>query len=418
MQKSNNFFYSKILHKNIQNIPGSIIGKLNDVILDFNSSKPTIKTIEVKSGRRVFYISVDSLEIYNDGDENYTVKLNTNSINIMPIPDNEFFLARDFLDKQIVDINGKKVERVNDVRMGIIQEKWCIVAVDIGLRGLIRRLGIEYPVIRAGNLFKLEFRNRLVFWDNVQPLSAGIPNLQLSTSMSKLKTLHAADIADIIEELDRRSQITLFEGLDNEKAAEVLEEMEADSQLSILNILPDEKASDLLEIMPSDEAADILEEIEDTRVEKLLDQMDTENSSEIRELMEYEDKTVGSMMAKDFVSFLPDITVEKALVYLKENKPKDDISHYVYLTNTNNKLIGEVTLLDVITAEKDLKLYDLMTNNLRIVKGEDKIDKVMEIMQKYNLLALPVVDEDNELVGITLLNDLVNEYIRLRRITA
>ena len=418
MQKSNNFFYSKILHKNIQNIPGSIIGKLNDVILDFNSSKPTIKTIEVKSGRRVFYISVDSLEIYNDGDENYTVKLNTNSINIMPIPDNEFFLARDFLDKQIVDINGKKVERVNDVRMGIIQEKWCIVAVDIGLRGLIRRLGIEYPVIRAGNLFKLEFRNRLVFWDNVQPLSAGIPNLQLSTSMSKLKTLHAADIADIIEELDRRSQITLFEGLDNEKAAEVLEEMEADSQLSILNILPDEKASDLLEIMPSDEAADILEEIEDTRVEKLLDQMDTENSSEIRELMEYEDKTVGSMMAKDFISFLPDITVEKALVYLKENKPKDDISHYVYLTNTNNKLIGEVTLLDVITAEKDLKLYDLMTNNLRIVKGEDKIDKVMEIMQKYNLLALPVVDEDNELVGITLLNDLVNEYIRLRRITA
>lgn len=418
MQKSNNFFYSKILHKNIQNIPGSIIGKLNDVILDFNSSKPTIKTIEVKSGRRVFYISVDSLEIYNGGDENYTVKLNTNSINIMPIPDNEFFLARDFLDKQIVDINGKKVERVNDVRMGIIQEKWCIVAVDIGLRGLIRRLGIEYPVIRAGNLFKLEFRNRLVFWDNVQPLSAGIPNLQLSTSMSKLKTLHAADIADIIEELDRRSQITLFEGLDNEKAAEVLEEMEADSQLSILNILPDEKASDLLEIMPSDEAADILEEIEDTRVEKLLDQMDTENSSEIRELMEYEDKTVGSMMAKDFISFLPDITVEKALVYLKENKPKDDISHYVYLTNTNNKLIGEVTLLDVITAEKDLKLYDLMTNNLRIVKGEDKIDKVMEIMQKYNLLALPVVDEDNELVGITLLNDLVNEYIRLRRITA
>ncbi|MDD3142420.1 MAG: PRC-barrel domain-containing protein, partial [Lachnospiraceae bacterium] len=313
MQKSNNFFYSKILHKNIQNIPGSIIGKLNDVILDFNFSKPTIKTIEVKSGRRVFYISVDSLEIYNDGDENYTVKLNTNSINIMPIPDNEFFLARDFLDKQIVDINGKKVERVNDVRMGIIQEKWCIVAVDIGLRGLIRRLGIEYPVIRAGNLFKLEFRNRLVFWDNVQPLSAGIPNLQLSTSMSKLKTLHAADIADIIEELDRRSQITLFEGLDNEKAAEVLEEMEADSQLSILNILPDEKASDLLEIMPSDEAADILEEIEDTRVEKLLDQMDTENSSEIRELMEYEDKTVGSMMAKDFISFLPDITVEKAL---------------------------------------------------------------------------------------------------------
>lgn len=418
MQKSNNFFFSKILYKNIQNIPGSIIGKLNDVILDFNSSKPTLKAIEVKSGGRVFYISADFLEIYNEGNEKYIIKINTNSINIMPLSDNEFFLARDFLDKQIVDINGKKVERVNDVRIGVIQEKWCIVAVDIGLRGLIRRLGIEYPVIRLYTLFTKEFRNTLVFWDNVQPLSSGIPNLQLSTSMSKLKTLHAADIADIIEELDRKSQITLFQGLDNEKAAEVLEEMEADSQLSILDTLPDEKASDLLEIMPSDEAADILEEIEDTRAEKLLGQMETEISSEIRELMEYEDKTVGSVMAKEFVSFLPDITVEKALTYLKGNKPKEDISYYIYLTNTRNKLIGVVTLLDIVTADSNYKLYDLMTENLKSVKDEDKIDSVMEIMQKYNLLAIPVVDENNVLVGITSLNDIMNEYIRLRRVTA
>jgi len=233
--------------------------------------------------------------------------------------------------------------------------------------------------------------------------------------MGKLQTLHAADIADIIEELDKQSQIALFQSLGDKKAAEVLEEVETNVQVSLLDTLPDEKASDILEIMPSDEAADILEEISDDRAEKLLIQMEEENSSEIRELMEYGEKTVGSVMAKEFVSFLPDFAVTKALEFLKENKPKDDISHYIYLTNSKNKLIGVVTLLDLITAESNAKLYDLMEANVRCVKDEDKIDRVMELMQKYNLLALPVVDDNNELVGITSLNDLLNEYGRLRR---
>jgi Mg/Co/Ni transporter MgtE (contains CBS domain) len=418
MQKSNNFFFSKILNKNLYNIQDSIIGKLNDVILDFDSLKPTIKAIEVKNGGRLSYISAEFLEVYKDGLEKYSIKLNTNSINVMPQPEKEFFLARDFLDKQIVDINGKKVERVNDVRIGIIQGKWCVIAVDIGLRGLLRRLGFEYSAIFISNILKKEFRNTLINWDSVQPISTGIPNLQLSTSMNKLKTLHAADIADIIEELDRNSQLTLFGVLDDEKAAEVLEEMETESQLSIIDILPDEKASDILEIMPSDEAADILEEIENTRVEKLLEQMESENSSEIRELMEYDDKTAGSVMTKEFISFLPDMTVGKALVYLKKNKFQEESSHNIYLANSRNKLIGIVTPFDLVVSEPDNKLYDLMTKNLKSVKDEDKIDKVLEVMQKYNLQEIPVVDESNELVGITSLNDIINEYIRLGRIPA
>ena len=418
MQKSNNFFFSKILYKNIHNITGSVIGKLNDLIIDFNSPKPTVKTIEIKNGRRLSYVSSDFLEIHKDSSEKYSIKLNTNSINVMPLPEDEFLLARDFLDKQIVDINGKKVERVNDVRIGVINEKWNVVAVDIGLRGLLRRLGVEYPAIRVTNMLKMEFRNTLVYWDNVQPLSTGIQSLQLSTSMGKLKTLHAADIADIIEELDKQAQITLFQSLSDEKAAEVLEEVEADVQLSLLNTLSDEKASDILEIMPSDEAADILEEIEDTRAEKLLTQMEAENSNEIRELMEYDEKTVGSLMAKEFISFLPDVTVGNALAYLKGNKPKDDISHYIYLTNNKNKLIGGVTLLDIVAADTGAKLYDLMTANVKSIRDKDSINKVMELMQKYNLLALPVVNGNNELLGITSLNDLLSEYIRLRRVVA
>ncbi|MCX7772605.1 MAG: CBS domain-containing protein [Clostridia bacterium] len=418
MTLSNSFFFSKCMHQNVFTVAGSVIGKLNDLIMDFESHKPTVKAIEIKNGSRLTYISADNLEIQKDNDEKYIIKINTSSIVVISVPENEFFLARDFLDKQIVDINGKKVERVNDVRIGRIRGHWQLVAVDIGLRGLLRRLGFEYLAIRMTNLFKMEFRNKLIYWDNVQPLTTGLNNLQLSTSMSKLKTLHAADIADIIEELDRQSQITLFQSLDDEKAAEVLEEIETDVQVSLLETLPDEKASDILEIMPSDEAADILEEISDDRAEKLLIQMEEETSSEIRELMEYDEKTVGSVMAKDFLTFLPDETASKAIIYLRENKPKEDISRYVYLVNSKNKLIGAVTLLDIVTADPDIKLYNLMDANIKSVRDEDKIDRVMELMQKYNLAALPVTDENYELVGITSLNDLVNEYIRLRRVVA
>lgn len=418
MKKSNNFFFSKIMGKSIYNITGSIIGKLNDFILDFSGAKPFVKSIAVKNGKRIFYVSADSLEVCFDDNEKYTVRLNTTNINMMPVPEKEFFLARDFLDRQIVDINGKKVERVNDVRLGMIQGIWNVVAVDIGFRGLLRRVGVEYPAIKLSEIFKKEFRNTLVIWDNVQPLSTDIPNIQLSTSMGKLKTLHAADIADIIEELDRESQIALFQGLGDKKAAEVLEEVETDVQVSILGTLSDELASDILEIMPSDEAADILEEISDDRAELLLTQMEAENSSEIRELMEYDEKTVGSVMAKEFISFLPDLQVTEALQFLKVNKPKDDLSHYIYLTNSKNKLIGVVTLLDIVAADSNAKLYDLMETGVKSVQDEDKIDKVMELMRKYNLLALPVVDENQELVGITSLNDLLNEYVRLRRSVA
>ncbi len=418
MQNSNNFFFSKILNNNIHNINDSVIGKLNDLILDFTSSKPIVKAIEVKNGRRVFYVSSESMEVLKDEKDKYFIRLNANSILVMPTPESEIFLAREFLDKQIIDINGKKVERVNDVRVGQIDGIWSILAVDIGLRGLFRRLGIEYIVIKIATIIKKEFRNRLVIWDDVQPLSNGVQNLQLATSMNKIRTLHAADIADIMEDLDKQSQINLFQSLDDDTAAEVLEEVETDVQVSLIETLPDEKASDLLEIMPSDEAADILEEIEDARAEKLLIQMEAYNQSEIRELMEYDEKTVGSLMMKEFISFNPENTVGEALLFLKENKPEEDIAHYLYLTNEKKDLVGVVTLLDIVEAEFNTPLGTLAASNLVSLRDEDKIERAMELMQKYNLMALPVIDENDELVGTTSLSDLIHEYIRLRRVSA
>lgn len=412
MKKVNSFFFSKIIHRKILNLSGSVVGRLNDFILDFNTDKPTIKALQIKNGRNISYVLPEFLEVYKDDQEGYEIKFNSNNIVFVSVSENDIFLLRDFLDKQIVDINGKKVERVNDARLGMINGQWTLVAVDIGTRGLLRRLGVEYPAIRVTEMLNMKFRNSLIYWDNVQPIAGGTENLRLSTSLTKIKTLHAADIADIIEELDNISRKVLFQSLDDKQAAEVLEEMEYKVQANLMETLSDEKVSDLLEIMPPDEAADILGHIDTNRAERLLVQMESENSEEIRELMEYHENTIGSLMSKEFLSFLPDISVKDVLSHLRQSGAQGDETHYVFLVNNKNRLLGSVTLLDLILSDGDRKLYDLALPNIYSLTDEEEIDKALELMQKYNLPYMPVVNGEKQLIGIVSLTDLVYELIQ------
>ncbi|MDR3594673.1 magnesium transporter MgtE N-terminal domain-containing protein [Clostridium sp.] len=414
MEKVTSFFFSKILNKEIYNISGQIIGKLKDFIIDFSQENPTVIYIQIRNGRKSFYVSAEALDISKDDKEKYNIKINSESLLIKLPNEEDIFLVRDFLDKQIVDINGRKVERVNDVRLGNINSKWQLVAVDIGTRGLLRRLGVEYPLIVLMETLRYKLRNKLIIWDNVQTLSTGVNNLQLHMPANKIETLHAADIADIIEDLDSKSRDILFHSLNNQKAAEVLEEIETDIQVNLIKSMSDEKASDILEIMPSDEIADILEEIEEDRAEKLLTHMDEESQDEIRELMEYEKETVGSIMSKDFLTFLPDVTVNDVLMWIKSNTPDEDESYYIYITNDKNNLIGVVSIFSLIMSNKNTKLYNIMTSRPKSLRDTDEIEDAIALMQKYNLVCIPVMDEDNNLVGVVSINDSIHEYKLLR----
>ncbi|GFZ29918.1 membrane protein [Clostridium zeae] len=416
MDKATSFFFSKILKKEIHNKSGQLIGKLSDFVLDFSQEKPTATYVQIKNGPKSFYVSLEKLDIFKDSKERYYIEINTKSL-LISLPDGKgIYLAKDFLDKQIVDTNGKRVERVNDVRLGNINGKWQLIAVDIGTRGLLRRLGVEYPFILLTGALNFQLRNKLIIWDNVQPLSTGSNNLQLYSPANKIETLHAAEIADIIEELDNKSRHILFNSLNNQKAAEVLEEIETEVQVNLLNSMSDKKASDIFEIMPSDEVADILEEIEDDRVEKLLTQMDEESQEEIRELMEYERDTVGSIMSKDFITFLPDITVSEVAEWMKINVPDEEETYYIYVINNKSNLLGVIPILRLITSDRDTKLYNIMTTQPKILRDEDTIEEAIETMEKYSVISLPVIDETNELVGIISLNDSVKEYAPMRRV--
>ena len=212
-------------------------------------------------------------------------------------------LVESILDKQIVDMNGRKLVRVNDVRLATLPTGTFAVAVDIGIEGLLRRIGIAFPIKKFLLFFKVNIPAKFILWDDVQAIDHSSLNIRLSKSYAKLQTLHPSDMADILEDLGKKSSMSVFFSLDEEKAADVLEELEMHAQIHILENLPVNKAADVLEKMPADEVADILDKLEDERAEMLLKEMDTETSQEVRELLEYEDNLVGSLMTTDY-SFL------------------------------------------------------------------------------------------------------------------
>jgi len=419
MQTSKDFFFSKILYKNIHNLDNSIIGKLNDLVVDFNAQIPKVRAIVVKNGSRTFFVASDSLEIYRDDRGQFHVRLGSPNLSFTPVPDNDIFLARDFLDKQIIDVEGKKVERVNDVRIAEFAGNWSLVAVDIGFRGLIRRLGFEWPAIRLASILQKEFHNTLVAWEDVQALTHGTDRLRLNCSLHKLNTLHAADLADILEDLDKQTQVSLFQSLDSELAADVLEEVESDVQVSLMENLSVENASDVLERMPVDEVADILEEMEDDSVQRILSDMETEISAEVRELMEYDDKTVGSLMMNEFLAFSSSRIVLDVLQELRDLRPEEDIAHYIYVVDEEGRLDGALTLLDLLLADPQSDLATLIPEDRDVVfvRDEDNFEEAAMRMLKYNLTALPVVDETQTLVGITSINDLAVEFGIARRLS-
>ena len=233
---------------------------------------------------------------------------------------NGLLLVENILDKQIVDLNGRKLVRVNDVRLATLPTGTFAVAVDIGIEGLLRRIGIPVPLKRILSLFRIKIPAKFILWDDVQAVDFSNLNIKLSKSYAKLHTLHPSDLADILEDLGKKSSTSVFSALDEEKAADVLEEMETQTQIHIIESLPVNKAADVLEKMPADEVADILDEIEDEKAEMLLKEMDSESSQEVRELLEYPDNSAGGLMTTDVLSFKSELTVDDVIKELRNKK--------------------------------------------------------------------------------------------------
>jgi magnesium transporter len=406
------FYLSRILDSKVLLTEGISVGTLKELITT-NEEPPRVVSCIVKipgKGLKVLDWGQFSIDKINN---KYQINCKR-EIETVP-PDNTIRLKKYILDKQIVDIDGKKVVRVNDIRLALISSGLFVVAVDVGLEGLLRRLDLAKPIRKLLQLFGKSISTKLILWSNMEAIGTPLDNLKLSTSSSKLNTLHPSELADIIEDLDVNTRTAIFSALDHDRAADVLEEMDTEAKSSILDQLSVEKAADVLEKMPADEVADILDDLEEEKAEELLQEMDKEASAEVRELMEYPDNQVGSLMSTDYISFKEHMTAQETISELRRLKPESDTIYYLYVVDDEERLTAIVSLRDLIVAEPETNLDQIMNRKIVYAYDQDNINSLVEIISKYSLLAVPIVDQEMKMLGIVIIDDVVFEILKSKK---
>jgi magnesium transporter len=414
------FYLSGIIGKEVFDSDGDAIGRIKDLLINTAPSgqndpnQQLVIGIKLKIGKETNFYSFKTFRVVKAREMlNVTcsglIRLNHNKVL------NGLLLVENMLDKQIVDLNGRKLVRVNDVRLVTLATGTFAVAVDIGIEGLLRRIGISGPIKKVLSLFRIKIPAKFILWDDVQAIDFSNLNIKLSKSYAKLQTLHPSDLADILEDLGRKSSISVFSALDEEKAADVLEEMEPQTQIHIIESLPVDKVADVLEKMPADEVADILDEIEDEKAEMLLKEMDFEASQEVRELLEYPDNLAGGLMTTDVVSFKPELTVDEVIKELRIKKPEPSELYTLFVTEENDKLVGTFDLRDLVVSKPETSISQIMKSEPVFLFDDQRIDDIAETISKYNLLAVAVVDKDNLLQGMVVVDDVVEDLINKRR---
>jgi magnesium transporter len=326
-------------------------------------------------------------------------------------------LERDLLDQQIIDVHGRKVVRVNDIEFAL-DSNWAtpgqnlnlrIAFVDAGARGAVRRLlkGVVPRYALAHWLERIPSRN--IPWEFVNLIETDpARRVRLKISSDRVSRLHPADIADIIEELAPAERDAVFQTLNEEVAAQALEEIDPKLQVSIVNAMESERAADIVEEMNPDAAADLLAELPEERSEEILEEMEPAERQDVEELLEFEEDTAAGRMTTDYMALAPTARVHDAVEMLKHFDGGLESMSTIFLIGENEKLLGAVPLAKLVVSAPHIPLSELKVDPLISCSPEADEREVAEIFDKYNLLTLPVVDENGALTGVITADDVIS----------
>ena len=408
MKRLSVLLFTSILGKKIYDEFDEVLGVLKDIYVTTDEGYPRVIGYKVKRDGSTFHYEFRSVVFYQN--ENRVKIMTRGSKEILPRR-YSYLLSENLLDKKIGDINGKQVVRVDDLRIAEIAGEYRVIAVETGPTARFRRIGLQGIGRFIYRSLHKDFEDKVLMWDDVESLEMINNNLQISVPYKKLSTLHPADLADILEDLDASSRKKIFESLDEDLAADTLEEIDPEYKGSIIKDISEAKAAELLENMPSDEIADILDALDDEEREKILVNLETEDANEVKELLKYDDETIGSIMSKDFISFNLDITIGEIIEILRETEPEDEQLNSIFITDEDERVIGVLTLKDLIFNSPETKAREVMNENTNVIRHFVDVDEAIEIVSKYDLLSIPVVDDDDILIGEVNTHDLIDEFL-------
>jgi CBS domain-containing protein len=396
-------FLTSIVDRPVEGKTGEPIGRLEDLIVRIGDDRyPPISGLVVKDGRRRFFVPATHLQ-----DLNAAARLTSSTVDLQPFSRRagEVLLRRDVLDHQLIDIEGRRIVRVNDVQLTRIDGLngrdggYRVVGVDISPQALLRRLG---PRALAGRIAG----RQVIDWTDVQYLASTAP-VQLKVSYDRLAELNPVDLARIVDALSYRESAEIVAALDEETAAETLEEVSDERVAEILEGMDQERAADILEEMAPGAAADALEDLDSEVAEQLLAKMEPEEAADVQALLEYDEDSAGRIMTTDFVRVPSTATVGDALAAIRalEEVPDPLLAVYVVEPEDPGALRGLVRLRNLILDAPETPLSEVIDEDLPTVGPEDPAERAARVLAEYNLLAVPVLDEAGRLLGIVTVDD-------------
>lgn len=403
-------FLSEILGRTVTDLDGNYVGKLDDLIvremMEFTHPVVDGVVIERRGVRQIVPFSA-VMSLFAPA---IPLKCHVEDVPTYEPGENDVFLSRDALDKQIIDTDGARVVRVNDLELVRVNNMLYVSNVDVGLMGILRRIGLGGATQKLAAGLRMRLPDNVISWDDIELLRHD-QFMRLRVPANGLADLHPADVAEIISDLNKLETSQFLEAMDVEQIADTLEQVETEFQVELVENMSDERVADVLEEMEPDEAADLLAELPQERSDRLVSLMAQDEADDVRHLLSFPEDSAGGIMTTEYASVPVNVTAEEVIKLLRQNAREIETFFYVYVTDIADHLMGVFSLNDLIFAEPQALVEQFMHKRVKSVSPLDSQQEVAQIITKYDLLAVPVVDAGNIIQGIVKADDALDKII-------
>ncbi len=396
-------YFSEIKGKRVVTKSGKYLGRLRDLIF-IASHTPEITKMQVKINGATRTISTRHILGYTNCliiNDDFTETVLENE---------ELYLGINLLDKQIIDIKGNKVVRVNDVVIRNEGQTWFVAGVDIGILGVLRWFGMEAAVIKLLRALAIKVPKHFLPWATIQPLELSKGKVVLRKEQSKLEQIRPEDLADYLEETTVENIDRVLTVLDDEFAADVIANLNPSFQTALFNIFESKKAAKILTLIDPDEAVDILLTFSEHKRQRLLELLPPDKREELEYLLKLSKTPIGELVTSEFITVSPEDTVKKAIDKVR----RESIDFYslscLYVVNEKKQLVGVISLHELLLHPENTPLYRFMVQNIIVAHLTTPEELVIKKMLKYKLYSLPVVDHDRKILGVINMDD-VGEFL-------
>ena len=397
-------YLSNTINSPIYDQTDNKVGRVLDVVIEnvLGQKYPAVAgvVVKIKKRKEKYFIKIKDIESFTK--KYITIKKQIDEIVIdLPKPEDVILLKESVFDRQIVDLEGIRVVRVNDLQLGFIKNIMSLVAIDIGQAGLLRRLGLPS---RLG-------KKELMDWEDVRLLG---DKLQLSTSIKDINKLHPADVANLIEKMNLNQGSLLLESMDEHIAARVLEEIEPEIQKILVEKLGPERAAGVMQKMSVDELVDLIQLLPERESREFMKELPQDTKKQhVKKILEYDEDEAGGLMTTEYLTAYPEDTVTQVIETIRRISHMHNSIYFIYIIDRSDKFLGVVSLRRLMLAEKGVLMKNLMKNGKKIptAKVDDELLELANLITKYNLFSAAVLGDKGQLLGIVTVDDIMRHFV-------